>query len=76
MHSESRNDFDPMVHTIRFDPSLTIEDIEVVIPIFNDDVNEPEEGFLVVLEVSVAGGTEIDIVRNSSIVAIIDNDRK
>ncbi len=69
------SDFDPIEETVVFNPSAAFEAIQVDIPIINDAINEADEGFLVILELTSDPGS-VNIIRHDTLVKIRDNDRK
>ena len=68
----------PPVEIVLTGFSLVSSFFAVSIPITDDEINEPEEGFLLVLElVSAVDPSLVDLsARNASICRIQDNDRK
>lgn len=62
---------------VKFTPSIGRQDREISIPIINDNINEAEEGFFVmIMTASTSVGPE-DLIRGGvTLVRIRDDDRK
>ena len=71
-------DFNDSTQYITFTPSNANNDITVYIPIFDDEINEAEEGFLILLELVDSNlADSVDLLsRNCTLGRIDDNDRK
>ena len=72
-------DFEEFEETVTFDPSPGRESRNIVIELVDDEIDEPEEGFLVVFTVT-SGVPEdlanLQVLRNVTLAVITDNDRK
>ena len=71
-------DFNDSVHIVTVPAGQRVEDINVDIPIFDDDIDEADEGFVLLLEVvdpAVAPFVDLSS-RNASLGRIDDNDGK
>ena len=71
-------DFNDSTQIITFTPSNANNDITVYIPIFDDEINEAEEGFMILLELVDSNlADSVDLLsRNCTLGRIDDNDRK
>ena len=77
-YSTGRVDFNDSVHNVTVPAGQRVEDITVKISIFDDDIDEADEGFVILLEVvdpAVAPFVDISF-RNTSLCRIDDNDCK
>ncbi len=73
------DDFQMAPIEVTFDPTTDFSaDMTTVVPIVDDDRNEAEKDFVVILEVLTASNPDqVDLsMTNTSIVHIRDNDRK
>ena len=75
-----RNDFDNSIKTITFEPSVSPQQQTVTIDLVNDEINEAQEGFYLVIsvtEISSADEPNLILERNGvALVRITDNDGK
>lgn len=74
-----KQDFVNTTQTVTFPPSLSViaDEREVLIGIINDDINEADEGFFLVLEIEEASQTDVDntvFIRNGVALVIIDDE--
>lgn len=66
---------------VTFDPSSTNEEREIEIPLVDDEINEADEGFVLVIEMEDNGdresvGEEIKLVRAGvALIRVADDDR-
>ena len=77
-YTTGRVDFNDSVHIVTVPAGQRVEDIDVFIPITDDDINEADEGFVVLLEVvdpAVAPFVDLS-TRNATLGRIDDNDGK
>lgn len=74
----TRNDFDDSIQQVIFEPSQGISEQIVTINLVDDIINEAQEGFYVMMNVTESGLTDqITLVRNGiALIRINDNDRK
>ena len=73
-----RVDFNDSVHIVTVPAGRKVEDISVDIPIFDDDIDEADEGFILLLEIvdhAVAPFVDLS-TRNASLGRIDDDDCK
>ena len=71
-------DFNDSVHIVTVPAGQRVEDINVDIPIFDDEIDEADEGFVILLEVvdpAVAPFVDLSTC-NASLGRIDDNDGK
>ena len=71
-------DFNDSVHIVTVPAGQRVEEITVDIPIFDDDIDEADEGFILLLEVvdpTVAPFVDLS-TRNASLGRIDDDDCK
>ena len=73
-----RVDFKDSVHCVTVPAGRKVEDITVCIPICDDEIDEADEGFVVVLELKdPAKDISVDLsTRNATLGRIDDNDGK
>ena len=71
-------DFNESTQYITFSSSNANNDITVYIPIFDDEINEADEGFMILLELVDSNlADSVDLLsRNCTLGRIDDNDRK
>ena len=71
-------DFNDSTQYITFTSSNVNDDITVYIPIFDDEINEADEGFMILLELVDSNlADSVDLLsRNCTLGIIHDNDRK
>ena len=70
-------DFNDSTQIITFTPSNANNDITVYIPIFDDEINEADEGFMILLELVDSNlADSVYLSRNCTLGRIDDNDRK
>ena len=77
-YTTGRVDFNDSVHIVTVPSGRKVEDINVFIPIFDDDIDEADEGFVVLLEVvdpAVAPFVDLSS-HNASLGRIDDNECK
>ena len=77
-YATGRVDFNDSVHIVTVPAGQRVEDITVDIQIFDDDIDEASEGFVLLLEVvdpAVAPFVDLS-TRNTSLGRIDDNDCK
>ena len=77
-YTTGRVDFNDSVHIVTVPAGQRVEDITVNIPIFDDEIDEADEGFVVLLEVvDLAVAPFVDLsTRNTALGRIDDNDCK
>ena len=69
-------DFNNTVQRITFPPNVCFEMMDVTIDIFDDAINEADEGFLIVVRVDPDASNPQDIVLNGvALVTILNDDR-
>ena len=74
-----RVDFNDSVHCITIPAGRKVDDIRVCIPITDDDIDEADEGFVVLVEVDFndSRAQSVDLSsRNATLARIDDNDGK
>ena len=77
-YATERVDFDDSVHVVTVPAGQKVQDITYNISIFDDEIDEADEGFFVLLEVvdpAVAPFVDLSY-RNASLCRIDDNDSK
>ena len=77
-YTTERVDFNDSVHIVTVPAGQRVEDITVDIPIIDDDIDEADEGFVILLEVvdpAVAPFVDLS-TRNATMGRIDDNDGK
>ena len=68
-------DFNDSVHIVTVPAGRKVEDINVDIPIFDDDIDEADEGFILLLEVvDPAVAPFVDLSARSASLGRIDDD--
>ena len=77
-YTTGRVDFNDSVHIVTVPAGQRVEDINVDIQIFDDEIDEADEGFVILLEVvDPAVAPVVDLsTRNTSLGRIDDNDGK
>ena len=77
-YTTGRVDFDDSVHIVTVPAGRKVDDITVNIPIVDDDIDEADEGFILLLEiVDPAVAPFVDLsTRNASLGRIDDDDCK
>ena len=77
-YTTGRVDFNDSVHIVTVPAGRKVEDFTLDIPIFDDDIDEADEGFVLLLEVvdpAVAPFVDLS-TRNTALGRIDDNDCK
>ena len=77
-YTTGRVDFNDSVRIVTVPAGQRVEDITVDIPIIDDDIDEADEGFIILLEVvdpAVAPSVDLS-TRNTTLGRIDDNDSK
>ena len=71
-------DFDSTKQIITFPPSPVRDSRDIFIELVNDEIDEPEEGFLVVFSVNgdPTDLANLRVLRNVTLAVIVDDDRK
>ena len=74
----TRNDFDNTIQQVIFPPSQGISEQILTVNLVDDVINEAQEGFHIMINVTESGPTDqITLVRNGiALIRITDNDRK
>ena len=82
LDDDLRKDFDNSTHRLTISQSSSYQDVEIFIPLVDDDVNEATEGFLLVIGIDELASDPRDVensemIRNGVTLAVItDNDGK
>ena len=80
--NEGRKDFEKVITTVTIPPTGRVYFQEVFVPIFDDDINEADEGFYMMIEVDEAKSDPKDVAGLSysfnglTRIEIIDDDGK
>ena len=77
-YTTGRVDFNDSVHIVTVPAGQRVDDITVDIPIIDDDIDEADEGFVILLEaVDPAVAPFVDLsTHNTTLGRIYDNDSK